>query len=389
MILANVLLARGESGVLHLIVVGRYLLALIIICSYSRVPFVTPQRFGVSVVFVLGLFAWISIPTLMENPMIARMTQLDEDFYESMLYRGITRYNAYAAGAIFLPCFVGASYAIRRTAIKHFFVILCLGIALAVAFSGFMAAFVTLTASLILLFLTMLFRGGRRKSLGMRPFGILVTVSLILGGVWYFGTGSEGFDYASEKALRIFQGVKTSGIAMGDETGRFDLFLMSLNTFLSNPLFGIGPITDSIYVEQSTVIGCHSSIMDSLGEYGILGFSPFLLFLGLLARRVILGMRFGADPLLSRAVGVAYIAFLVTSIYNMTLWVPDIIVLLIGFVVINSFPHCLIRIPVSGIWCGASSWDSVPPNRHDHKPASNGELQVSRPRAFLKGYSNQ
>lgn len=349
-IILNIIEQRGIAGMLHLAVIGRYLLALFIICSYSRVPFVTPHRFAFSVFLVLGLFAWISIPTLIENPMLPRLTQLDEELYLAMLHKGITRYNAYASGAIVFPCLVAAISSIRGKVGKLFFAVLGLGIALAIVLSGFMAALTTLVGTSLLIYCVMVWRA-KTARVQIATLGILLIGTLIIGGAWLLGVGSEGLIYSEEKAARIFQGIVGGGLAEGDETGRYDLFLTSARTFLQQPWFGIGPVTGADLNEalQATWVGGHASLLDQLAEYGVVGFGWYLLLLGLLTKRVLRGLRFGLDPLFSKAVAIVWVAFLVTSIYNMTTWVPDIVVLVFGFTVVNSFPHCEIHCVVERV----------------------------------------
>lgn len=55
------------------------------------------------------------------------------------------------------------------------------------------------------------------------------------------------------------------GKAYGDSKVRLDLYFISINTFLNNPLFG------------GSGIGQHSQIFDLLGSVGIMGFTPMVI----------------------------------------------------------------------------------------------------------------
>jgi hypothetical protein len=147
------------------------------------------------------------------------------------------------------------------------------------------------------------------------------------------------------------------------------LLSYSLNTFLKNPWFGVGPVSAFDNYEEATEVGGHSSLLDQLAEYGILGFGPYLLLLGFLSNRVVRAMRFGRHPQFARAVAISWVAFLVTSVYNMTTWVPDIVVLVFGFVVIDSFPDCVIGTDGGCLCAKPMSRSSVPGDTNDNKPA--------------------
>lgn len=340
-VLVNILLERGITGKLHFYILCRQYLALFIICSYSRVPFVTPKRFAISVLLVLGTFAWTSLPTLIENPMLPRLTQQNEEYALLLLHKGITRYSSYAATAIMFPCLIVGLSTSNGPWGKLFFAVLGLGLAFTVFLSGFMAAALTLVVTVILVSLAML-----SPSIGLRHrarfvFGTLTITTLTIGMAVFLSSKSEGFSYAAEKAWRIFSDTSASGLEAGDETGRYDRFRMSAKTFLANPWFGIGPVTgDEIEALQGVRVGGHASLIDQLAEYGILGFGWYLLLLGLLSKRVLRGLNDRRDPVFARAVAITWLAFLATSIYNMTTWVSEIVVVVFGFVVISSFPQC-------------------------------------------------
>lgn len=63
---------------------------------------------------------------------------------------------------------------------------------------------------------------------------------------------------------------------------RFNLYLMSLKSFLSSPIYGIG----GYYQNCGVNIGCHSQILDDLGRYGLFGAVPFLLFISLYFNKI-------------------------------------------------------------------------------------------------------
>lgn len=59
----------------------------------------------------------------------------------------------------------------------------------------------------------------------------------------------------------------------GTISGRYDLYLISLKSFLDNPILGIKLRDSPVFTE----IGMHSQLFDLLGAVGIVGFMPLLL----------------------------------------------------------------------------------------------------------------
>ena len=339
-ILFNILFGRGETGYLHLAITSRVLLALFIVCSYSRNPRLTPRTFAFSALCAMGVFAWISIPELINNPLLARSTQYDVDLYEEMLRKGVGRYSVYTADAMAFPCFVAAIATTRGILQKLFLAVLCLGIALAVFLSSYMAAVTTMVLSYVLLIgLSLHAKLMSVKSMA-KMLGVIIAASGFIGVGFYFSAGSESFQFSLDKAKNLSKDIAVHGLKNGDETGRYQLMQISLSTFLENPLFGVGPYSGEDTVEMEARIGSHSSLLDQLAEYGIVGFGSYLVLMGLLTRRVFLGIKFGVDQVVARAVAITWAAFCLTGLYNMTVMVHEVAILVFAFVVISSFRHC-------------------------------------------------
>jgi O-antigen ligase len=81
--------------------------------------------------------------------------------------------------------------------------------------------------------------------------------------------------------MRLFEGVSAAGLIDGDETTRGYLATLSVGSFLENPWFGMGPVTMSRSDLLFFAVGGHCSWLDQLAEYGLVGFSPFLIFCAL------------------------------------------------------------------------------------------------------------
>lgn len=66
--------------------------------------------------------------------------------------------------------------------------------------------------------------------------------------------------------------------------------MLSIRSFISSPFIGVGPKARGSYTE----IGEHSTWLDGLAEFGIVGFAPFIGFLYFGFRRVY--RAFKAEP---------------------------------------------------------------------------------------------
>ena len=80
------------------------------------------------------------------------------------------------------------------------------------------------------------------------------------------------------RALASILGYSDTSIDASSGTGRIELYLLSLSTFFNNFLFGIGEHPSELDKLISMGIGGHSTIFDSLAEYGLIG-ALFLIFL--------------------------------------------------------------------------------------------------------------
>lgn len=90
-------------------------------------------------------------------------------------------------------------------------------------------------------------------------------------------------------ALRLSQ-VYTlidSGVATGDADARFDLYMMSLNTFLDNPILGFDDSTEILHKN----IGNHSQIFDMLAASGFIFTGLWIASLIFLIKRIAVSIR--------------------------------------------------------------------------------------------------
>lgn len=92
----------------------------------------------------------------------------------------------------------------------------------------------------------------------------------------YFNEISYSVDntYTSERINEVGDYLRGTSNDSGHLLSRTSLYDMSLGTFMSHPITGIGPY----YYVNGVGIGYHSQILDDLARYGLFGFLFYVLF---------------------------------------------------------------------------------------------------------------
>ena len=226
-----------------------------------------------------------SLQLLYENPRIVRnlievSTTIESYSVDTSIARlGIGNYGLYTLLGVVMPCWF--AMAVSAGGLRRLLLIAAVGIAsVAVALCSLSAATFWLAAGLILFLagMPLLQEGSNRwlhllitaGSLGV----MLVAGKLLIGG----SVATEG---SFNKMIRLYEGISGSGLVEGDETERGYMFVRTAQTFLQNPVFGIG------YGESRGFVGGHSSCVDPWAYYGLVGYLPFFVFQVLLTRRVV------------------------------------------------------------------------------------------------------
>lgn len=273
------------------------------------------------VLAIIGLSFSNGIPLLVQNPGVARLTMGNPDAaYYSSIYsiHGIASYNLYTVIAIAWPSIANWLFNYRKKiAIQIIGWCLLLAASIAVLLSTFtMAAVLLILGIVIWLLLTIVVDNGIGRSLG-----ILFLLLLIICFPLFYNIiiNLDATSFIVGKATRIIESTISLGARYGDETGRVDMFVRTIDTFFNYPLFGAWGLESNYY------IGGHSSWADLLALHGLLGFLPWLVFLAHSFRGV-------NNPLsISKGVAGATISLLLVclgGILNPTLTLPNCFLLI-------------------------------------------------------------
>ena len=324
-VLLNAVLERGYTGwthVMHTMTLGMIIFMQITYAALKQKAFRTIVFWTI---ILIGLEAARSLPTLFYNPGIARYLMDDPDpnqLYMAIL-AGVGTYNLYTSNAIIMPFFIAAVLNFRGIKrIILFLSILFIGLAVLLStFTGAVSIMVLGILSLVLL--------THMKSLKKILIGIASIILIICVFIYLFPLLNDipQVNRVVSKVFRLYEGVSESGLLRGDETTRAYLFTISLDTFLNNLLLGIGPCTTVPNPGLYTYVGGHSSWMDQLAEYGILGFGFFIAFAAAVTRRVTRYMFHHKHNLIFIAAFITIILYFIGGLVNPVLFVYPIMAL--------------------------------------------------------------
>ena len=144
--------------------------------------------------------------------------------------------------------------------------------------------------SMIMAILLYILLNGEKRVNFVRIFLIVVTLAIIfplssmLGGVLANMVDTLanliGSDTISERATLISTWLRVGSMG-GNLESRVNLCLLALNTFVKNPIFGIGPQNNANIYFMSQ-LGLHATFFDEWARFGIVGMIfliiPFVLF---------------------------------------------------------------------------------------------------------------
>ena len=108
-----------------------------------------------------------------------------------------------------------------------------------------------------------------------------VIISIAMAGAFGVGTFASYkfnltvFTQYFDKAWNIVTRLTGTG-GYVEEINRYRLFMLSWDTFVSNPIFGVGGRT-GIHGVGGVMIGGHSGLADTLGQFGLIGSLGFII----------------------------------------------------------------------------------------------------------------
>lgn len=305
-LLVNILFDRGDSNTAYQHLTQTIVLWLIYLLATLYLHN-SPERYRLtcnSVIIVLGISSVIVLPPLYANPGLLREIKYNSAQLSGMGLNWVGTTNFFSGYSIALPCLY-VFILQQESKYKLIYVFLCLMSMLAILMST-MASAVFLMFIGIIGLLIIVPRTKNFVNIKMVLFGMLFILFLVF---IMYSNKIEQLDFIFEKYNYIIANFSTGNIS---EVERGADTLLSLNVIKEFPLFGVGPVT----VGTFNVIGEHSSWIDNIAQYGLLGFAPFLGFLYLGLYRLWRSCKLDSYNLVKRARIISYLLYLLQGLVN-------------------------------------------------------------------------
>ncbi len=322
-------LQRGPGARNHLIMTAVLVVVFFIELVHSQGADQEKRALLAGASFIIAFDALRSLTHLLLVPGLPRAvmaSDADASFVIEQARVGVGDYDLYTSNALLLPMIMGLAIA-SRGRLRLALAISALAVAAAILLSTFAGAILLGLIGTVIVIGGTTFNNLRRVRYLLPRLAGLAFAALLMWPIGAAVADVEQVQFITDKISRLSRGVADAGIVEGDQTGRGVLFTVSLGTFLSNPLIGIGPVSTVesglLYAE----IGGHSSWIDQLAEYGMLGFAPFLVLVFLRVRRIWSLRRgvFSEQPLAVAGLASA-ICFLIAGVVNPIIFIPNALV---------------------------------------------------------------
>lgn len=295
----------------------------------------TPRGILIWSIILVSLNAFYSLPTLYTEAGAARVAMAPDALAVKQHYAflGVGEYRLYTALAVLAPILLGVVIA-RFTKLTTVAFIGLIGILASIALSTFTGSVSVATIGIITSLGLYNFRHrGNWIFVSVTSIGVLVcAISLVAL------KDLRQIDMVASKIQALFSGVTAAGVVQGDMTSRGYLATLSLNSFLENPFFGVGIATMTENNELYRLVGGHSSWLDQLAEFGLVGFSPFLAFWIVSSRNAVCRFRATGNAVDAGLVGMV-VGYTVCGLVNPVVFVDSVSVpvafLVAGIVRIN------------------------------------------------------
>lgn len=326
---ANELLNRGSGGPATHLIQTLYGIMWYSVGMLATLKVGGNLRFVLMFLVIAGVACVVGLPAMWDNPMLARLAsngKTVEAFGDEASAKAVGIFQAYSAFSIIVAAWIGVAWHQRgvwRIAANALLVPIAASLLVTTSAAQMTLLLVSVSAILIWYILRR-FRKYRLAICGTGIIAVTAILSVLTMGDWSeyeqkpqlddarSGVGGA-LTFAYHKAGHLALGMVTGGFYESDDSGRRELFEISWATFKEWPIFGYGP--DTRLVGGGTLHqGGHAWIIDFLAQYGILGFSPFLIFLLLVIWRFLVWCR--ADPGNSFAFG-CLVSLILFTLYGL------------------------------------------------------------------------
>jgi hypothetical protein len=220
------------------------------------------NRFFNLIILVFGLQSFINFIVLKSSPGLARSEEII--LYNLFVIGGP---NSFATKAMIIPFLIWFTFARTYFLRRLINITMITFIILSVIVSSYATSILFLVLGIFMfIFYIIIVPFNYKKSIANYFLGGMLILLLVLSYRFtYDNPIFEGFYYRYENLVDDPTSGGYSGIDRKES--RWDKSLVSINSFLNNPIFG----NNSGLVRVNKEVGGHSSLFDSLAAYGLLG----------------------------------------------------------------------------------------------------------------------
>ena len=234
---------------------------------------------GQKILLVIFFFLWdvfclLSIYTYIKSPSIARLMAAYRSSYSSMIIGGG---YPLAYGSAILGVYLLQNIIEYKNQNRNFRIAAIAEIALLTILVYFTDSFVILV-SMLLGYLLCIFRHTFKGSFYIISMVSLFVITLVIFFniqsvlEWLLNINNNDF---IEKRLYEWYNLVANDVTSYHLDKRSGLYEMSIQTFLQHPIIGVGYKFGNLGSLQRTFgVGAHSTILDSLAQYGLVGSIP-------------------------------------------------------------------------------------------------------------------
>lgn len=308
------LIGRGKNGYWAIIYTLMFMTVYMIdylYCIYNERSVL--KGLMIVALLVFAVHSLISIFMLDKVPFLARYFNAfyfeDIAYYAPLEYKGLGSYTFFTSLAIAIPVFIFMAAKMKHRILAVILTLLCVAGAFYSAYAG--VIILLMVTIFVLLLYAFIFYPSKKHKKAMIIILLLVVILIINLFAWILPHDTNEMYKAKLRDLILAAteyDIAPQVINPGDgpggdevdpiynEASRFEFYMVSLKTFTKHPLVGVGP-----YFKTDTVvngIGNHSSWLDYLAMYGILGCLPLIVFFVFCFRRTMTMTTYSANKVM-------------------------------------------------------------------------------------------
>lgn len=308
------LFGRGENGYWAIIYTLMFMTVYMIDYLYSIYNERNVLR-GLMYValFVFAAHSLISIFMLAKTPLLARDFNAyyfkDIKYYAPFEYKGLGSYTFFTSLGVVIPVFIFMAAKMKHRIFTTILLLICIAGCFYAAFAGIMI--MILVTLFVMLLYAFIFYPNKKHKKAMIIILLLAVILIVNLFAWMLPHDTTETYKAKLRDLifvatkidiapavpKFSDGIGDSGdVPRYNEASRFEFYMVSVKTIGKRPLLGVGP-----YFKTETVangIGGHSSWLDYLAMYGLLGCLPLIMFFAFFFRRTMKMTTYSANKVM-------------------------------------------------------------------------------------------